>query len=233
MTEIVILTEDLKKQIIQIAADRGASRVAFADLSSAYEKAPHLFEEPGRLLTGISLAMYKDDSLVDGLPQTDDEYRTDHYHVKIETAQQIGKAIVELLQGHGYEAYCLSHPPRKKANGLQKLVARYAGMGWIGKNHLLITPLRGPRLALGTVFTNAPFVPTGTPMERQCGDCRICIDICPVHALEDVSFDENNPIKGLDTNICSINKGVINPTLWGGCGLCVKACPYGIQKNKT
>lgn len=216
------------EQIRELAHRMGATHFGIADVTRAYEVAPASFEESGKLLTGISIGVAKDDRLVDGLPQTDYRYRNDHYNVKIALAVRIGDAIAKLLTECGHKAHRLSHPPKIKPTGLYKLIGHWAGVGWIGKNHLLVTPDRGPRLALAAVLTDAELPPTADrPMENRCGECVACIAVCPVLAFQDLPLDEKNPLRSFDTGKCATNRGVINPTGWGGCGLCVKACPYG------
>jgi len=180
------------------------------------------------LLTGISIGVAEDTDMLMRLPQTDSEYRTRHYAEKINCALQIGDQIASLLIAKGYKAHRLSHPPAIKATGLYKMSARFAGLGWIGKNRLLVTPEHGCHIALAAVLTDAPLpVYGGVPMENRCGDCTRCIDVCPVHAYKNNPFCETDSLKGFDINLCSINRGIINPTGWGVCGLCVKVCPVG------
>ncbi|KXG42783.1 tRNA epoxyqueuosine(34) reductase QueG [Tepidibacillus decaturensis] len=61
-------------------------------------------------------------------------------------------------------------------------VAERAGIGWIGKNSLLITPEFGSYVYLGEMITNISF-PEDHPMENQCGDCTRCLDACPTQAI--------------------------------------------------
>jgi ferredoxin len=111
-------------------------------------------------------------------------------------------------------------------------VARLAGIGWIGKNRLLITPDHGPRVALATVLTDAPLHPTAATLPPDgCGPCNLCIRACPVLAYRTESFGETDSLQGFDTGRCSTMRGVINPTSWGVCGLCVQVCPYGRRNS--
>ena len=63
-----------------------------------------------------------------------------------------------------------------------RAVAERAGIGWSGKNCSIITPEFGSYVYLGEMITNIPFAPD-EPMEDQCGDCTLCLDVCPTGAL--------------------------------------------------
>jgi epoxyqueuosine reductase len=65
---------------------------------------------------------------------------------------------------------------------VDRAVAERAGIGWVGKNCSIITPEFGSYVYLGELMTNIPFAPS-TPMEDECGDCRLCIDVCPTGAI--------------------------------------------------
>ena len=67
-----------------------------------------------------------------------------------------------------------------------KEAARRAGLGWIGKNNLLITPGFGPRLSMSGILVDAP-LDDGIPMDKShCGDCRKCVDACLFKVLSGV-----------------------------------------------
>lgn len=65
---------------------------------------------------------------------------------------------------------------------VDRAVAERAGIGWVGKNCSVITPEFGSYVYLGEMLTNIPFAPS-TPIEDECGDCTLCLDICPTGAL--------------------------------------------------
>ncbi|MEO4054617.1 tRNA epoxyqueuosine(34) reductase QueG [Solibacillus sp. CAU 1738] len=65
---------------------------------------------------------------------------------------------------------------------VDRAVAERAGIGWNGKNCSIITPEFGSYVYLGELITNIPFAPD-TPIEDECGDCRLCIDVCPTGAI--------------------------------------------------
>lgn len=117
---------------------------------------------------------------------------------------------------------------------VDRAVAERAGIGWSGKNCSIITPEFGSYVYLGEMITNIPFIPD-TPIEDECGDCTLCLDVCPTGALvkggqlnaqrcvafltqtKDFLPDEfrkelGNRIYGCDTcqTVCPKNKGKIN-----------------------
>lgn len=110
-----------------------------------------------------------------------------------------------------------------------KTAARLAGLGGIGKSGLFISSKYGPRVRLGTLLTDLP-LETGMPFtEDICGDCNVCVKLCPAMAISDSPFDLNSPSDTLDRRACSeymkknfqhIGRGVV-------CGICVKNCPKG------
>ena len=87
------------------------------------------------------------------------------------------------------EAFILLHLPDARLRSMvdtgelsDRAVAERAGVGWSAKNCSIITPEFGSYVYLGEMLTNIPFEPS-VPMEDQCGDCRLCLDICPTGAL--------------------------------------------------
>jgi epoxyqueuosine reductase len=62
--------------------------------------------------------------------------------------------------------------------------AARSGVGFYGKNTLLITRRHGSWVVLGTLVTTAELEPT-PPLATDCGACRLCIDACPTGALDD------------------------------------------------
>jgi epoxyqueuosine reductase len=87
------------------------------------------------------------------------------------------------------ELYILTHIPDAKLRSMvdtgelsDRAVAERAGIGWSAKNCSIITPEFGSYVYLGEMITSIPFAPS-EQMEEQCGDCRLCLDICPTGAL--------------------------------------------------
>lgn len=100
-----------------------------------------------------------------------------------------------------------------------KMVALRAGIGWIGRNNLLVHPDYGAKIRLATVLTDLPLVESSR-IARDCGECRKCIDICPAGALKE-------SYKDYDKEACLEKLKYFAKAHGIGqyiCGLCVKVC---------
>jgi epoxyqueuosine reductase QueG len=145
--------------------------------------------------------------------------------------------IAKKIQEAGYETYPIPASQtinNRKMEGAisHKLSANLAGLGWIGKSCLLITPEYGPRVRLATILTDAP-LETGEPLLNRCDDCHDCVDVCPPKAFTGVAFDPSEP-RGVRfrANLCSDYSQTRAKQLGEGiCGLCVYICPHGLKKQ--
>jgi epoxyqueuosine reductase len=111
----------------------------------------------------------------------------------------------------------------------ERALAARAGLGFIGKSHMLINPVLGPQILLGEVITSLE-LETDSPLLTCCPGCSRCIAACPTGALSaDGRFDANKCISYLTIEY----KGRIPAELAEkiadrlfGCDECVLACPY-------
>jgi epoxyqueuosine reductase QueG len=108
-----------------------------------------------------------------------------------------------------------------------KTAATRAGLGWIGKTALFVSPTLGPRVRLATVFTDLP-LEAGLPVGvGHCGACRRCVDACPARAGRDVTWRAGMPRAALyDAKACELETELY-PELGGVCGVCMAVCPRG------
>ena len=90
--------------------------------------------------------------------------------------QRLADRIEDEVGSHSYRAFVDSAPV------LERAIAEKAGLGWIGKNTMLINPEAGSWFFLGELFTDLP-LPVDEPGGAHCGTCRACLDICPTGAF--------------------------------------------------
>lgn len=137
---------------------------------------------------------------------------------------QLAKKIEQKVGDHGYRAFVDSAPI------LERQIAEQAGMGWIGKNTLLLTPKAGSWFLLGEIFTNLP-LPVDKPTKtRHCGSCTACLTQCPTDAfVEPWVLDAGKCISYLTIE----HKGPIPEELRSkmgnrifGCDDCQLVCPW-------
>jgi epoxyqueuosine reductase len=99
------------------------------------------------------------------------------YHKLIrKRLQSLAEKITSKIGPHGYRAFTDSAPV------LERALAEKSGLGWIGKNTLLINKQAGSWFFLGELFTDLP-LPIDKTESDHCGSCSACIDICPTNAF--------------------------------------------------
>lgn len=113
-----------------------------------------------------------------------------------------------------------------------KTVATRAGLGWIGKSGVLVTPEYGPRIRLATVFTDLA-LPAGEPIDAgRCGACRRCVASCPAGAIRGAEWRAGaNRGDLVDASACrAVAERLMRERVGAHdavCGVCVAVCPLG------
>lgn len=113
----------------------------------------------------------------------------------------------------------------------ERIVAAYAGLGWIGKHSLLINRDLGSWLLLAGVVTTLPLTPDALVAD-QCGTCTLCLDACPTGAiLAERDVDARKCISYLTIEkggaLSDAEKNATGGHLFG-CDVCQEVCPYNL-----
>lgn len=120
---------------------------------------------------------------------------------------------------------------------LERTLAAKAGLGWIGKNNMLINRRLGSFVFLAEMLVNIELPYNRTPMTDRCGGCTKCIEACPTKAiLPDRVIDSNRCISYLTIE----NKEDISEEFKGrlqgwtfGCDICQEVCPWNRKAPDT
>ena len=115
----------------------------------------------------------------------------------------------------------------------ERELAERAGLGWIGKNTMLINPRIGSYTLIGTIFTDLELAPDLPPVGDHCGTCTRCLDICPTEAfVTERVLDATRCLSYLTIE----HRGEPPPALhaawdgWAfGCDACNDACPWNVK----
>jgi epoxyqueuosine reductase len=115
--------------------------------------------------------------------------------------------------------------------------AARSGVGFYGKNTLLITRRHGSWVVLGTLVTDVELEPT-PPLDLDCGECRLCIDACPTGALDEPGTLDSTRCLSYWTQAPGPPPAEYRAGLGAqvyGCDICQDVCPWnrGVEKRRA
>jgi epoxyqueuosine reductase len=127
-----------------------------------------------------------------------------------------------------------ARPMTDDAPVLERAWAARAGLGFVGKNGLLIVPGLGSFVLLGEVVTTLELAP-GTPMAERCGSCTLCLESCPTQAFDRAFvLDPRRCIAYLTIELrgaMPIERRLGVGEHLFGCDICQEACPYNRARD--
>lgn len=185
---------------------------------------PRLLVEGARSIVSVALNYYPHEKLPEKTPQfAYYAYGKDYHDV-------VREKLMRLLE------WIRSRFPEVKgryfsdsAPVLERFWAARAGLGFIGKNTLLIIPGKGSFFFLGELIIDME-LDDDAPVSQNCGKCRRCLDACPTGAIEKPHYLNADKCISYQT---IENRGTISPDIVPllnnnvyGCDICQKVCPW-------
>lgn len=209
----------------------GASKVGFAYVGNIVS--PELEHLP----YAVSIAVRLSDAIINQISDKPTHTYFHHYRTVNTLIDNITLRASLMLQEWGYLAFAVPasqtvKTPADSYTGIfqHKTGAHLGGLGWIGKNGLLITPEFGPRVRLGTVLTNMELPVDSQVHNRGCGGCNLCKDACPSMAIYGTNWHEGcKRSEIIDAEACSryMNENFKMIGRGSVCGICIRVCPIG------
>ena len=147
-----------------------------------------------------------------------------HYKTINSFLDQAALKLGNIIQNKGYAALAISATQiidweKNTAHLSHRKLGVLAGLGWIGRNNLLVNEKLGSQFRLVSILTDMP-LSIDKPSEKDCGNCRLCVRICPCGAIAEspVDFDHQkcfDQLKSFQTQR-QVEQFV--------CGVCVNMC---------
>jgi epoxyqueuosine reductase len=243
----------ISKRIKELAREKGFSAVSMACAEPMEEEATNLkswleegrqgemqylenhFEkriDPAQLVPGTKSVVSLAYNYYNPVKQNDPEaprismyaYGRDYHKVIRKKLRNIIKSLEDEFKGTYGRGFVDSAPV------LERDWAKRSGLGWIGKNTMLIHPKRGSYFFLAQLFLNVE-LEYDRPIKDYCGTCTKCIEACPTDAIDEKGYvmDGSKCISYLTIEL----KGQIPEEFSGkmdnwmfGCDICQEVCPW-------
>lgn len=222
---------DNYKKLRSIAEASGASLFGVADISSIKD---NCYIEPKSILDdlkyGVSIGVRLSGKILETIVNEPTKIYAFHYKRINSLLDEIALKISAFIQSSGSSALPIPASQiedweDQRGAVSHKLVAHLAGLGFIGRSGLLVSPKFGSQVRYATILTDFP-LEIDKPKTGTCGGCYECVKICPVGAIKEDASE-------LDLRACrELLKGFSRRYGIGHliCGICVKACK-GSLKN--
>lgn len=115
----------------------------------------------------------------------------------------------------------------QKAHLSHKKIGFLAGLGWMGRNNLLVNEELGSQFRLVSILTDMP-LKIDSPTKKDCGSCHICAIICPAKAIED-NPSEFNHLACFEKLKEFQKQRLVDQYI---CGVCVRVCKGSLRENQ-
>lgn len=208
----------------EFALERGASLFGVSRLQPE-EDTIYL---PEYVLNGleraISMAVRLSDNILEEIDDCPTKLYFHHYRSINMFLDQLALSMQHFIHKEGFTALPIPASQildweKQTAHLSHKKFAEEAGIGWVGRNNLIVSPQYGSKIRLVTVLTDMP-LSLDKPLAAGCGACRACISACPAGSIKEKREDFDH--LGCYEKLKEFRKNrYVDQYI---CGVCVKAC---------
>lgn len=182
---------------------------------------------------GVSLGVSLSQAVLEEIRDAPTRLYFHHYRALNMFLDQLAIRVTNYIQKKGFlslpiPASQIVNWEKQTAHLAHKKIGVLAGLGWIGRNNLLVNNTLGSQFRLVTILTNLP-LKTDKPIKEGCGSCRFCVEACPAGAIteDSASFDHHVCFEKLkDFQKQRLVEQYI-------CGVCVNACKRKNEPSLT
>ncbi len=218
------------KQLRKFCLDRGADLFGVADISKIKDgfnlPEPLINDLDRAICVGVRLSR----QIFNDIEDAPTKLYFHHYRTANFFLDQLSFALANEIQCRGARALPIPASQivdwqKQSAHVSHKELGVQAGLGWIGRNNLLVNFKLGSQFRLVTVLTNLK-IQIDKPLDLDCGDCYECIRVCPVGAITEKKEDFEHLL--CFEKLKQFQKSnIVGQYI---CGICVKACKGGNKK---
>lgn len=231
------LSEDAPRLATYLAAGYHGEMAYMADHGAMRWRPEELVPGTVRVISVRMDYLPEDTQMAQMLAQPEQAYISRYalgrdYHKLIrKRLQQLAEKITQEIGPFGYRAFVDSAPV------MEKPLARKAGLGWMGKNTLILNRKAGSWFFLGELFIDVP-LPVDEPNDRDhCGKCSACLDVCPTQAfVGERVLDARRCISYLTIELKGAIPEELRPMMGNrvfGCDDCQLVCPWNRFAKST
>jgi len=211
-------------QLKEFTALQGADLFGVADISGIKDSfllSPKIMDKFDK---AICMGVRLSESVLEEMDGGPTRLYSYHYRAVNLLLDQLALRVNNLIQSKGFSALPIPATQildwqKQSAHLSHKRLGVLAGLGWIGRNNLLVNKELGSQLRLVSVLTDMP-LKLDSPEQNDCKSCRACVTICPAGAIKDNSEDFDHikcfeKLKGFQKQ--RLSEQYI-------CGVCMQAC---------
>ena len=209
--------QNISQKLIEVLNSTSISKWGVADVTDLCE---------GKYKRAVSLAQAYSYTLQQYNPKDLNDFIL--HDVENEIVSNI-KIITKFLKDAGIKFYVVPNVQKDPVMSIgefsDKLAAVRAGIGWIGKNALLVTEEYGPRIRLSSILVDAEIPVSEVKGFKGCGSCETCVKMCPSKCLKGAEWKSGMKREEIvDVFKCIQKIKKVNEYM---CGFCLLSCPMG------